>query len=493
MLFSTTIAPHRALWRLTSRASKQAAPEVSPDPDPVQFATGQLGLRPDPNQQWLLTGAHHRLIANCSRQWGKTTITAAKALHTALTRPDSLILVASRTARQSGLFVRKVATFVHQLGLRPRRDPGSPISVLLPNRSRIIGLPGGTGENIRGYSAAALLVIDEAARVSDELYFSARPILAASGGDIWLLSTPRGKHGFFYTEWTHHPNQWERLSVAATECPRIPSEFLEEERTTMGEDWFRQEYMCEFTDLEGTIFARELVERAFTEAVTPLNMSTLRLTTDHRPLTASTRTFHIGVDLGQRRDFTAIAILERRDPAPTHFLHPWPELETAYELCYLERLPLGTPYPKVIDRIAALTRLPELENRCDLVVDGTGVGAPVVDHLRQAGLPCHLTSVSITAGEHSQHHHRSSTVPKRDLIALLEIMLEEEELKIAANLPERRRLVEEFMSLEANTTKTGHETFGAAGTHHDDLLIALSLACWSARKPTVGPQSRRLL
>jgi hypothetical protein len=491
MFSDIPIRPLHAHWRNAVLASgKTSQPQVSPDPDPVQFVTRQLGIQPDPNQQWLLTGPHHRLIVNCSRQWGKSTITAAKVLHTALTRPEILVLVTSRTARQSGLFINKVAAFARRLGIRPRRDPASPISVLLPNQSSIVGLPGSSGENIRGFSSAALLVIDEAARVSDDLYYTARPSLAASRGDIWLLSTPRGKRGFFYNEWAHHQHRWERLSVPATQCPRIPSDFLEEERSTMGEDWFRQEYMCEFIDLNGTIFVRDLVEKAFTSEILPL---TLELTAGHTPLAPRGASYHIGLDLGQKHDFTAIAILERRDAGLPHFLHPWAVEETAYQLRYLERLPLGTPYPKIVEHIAALTRRPELQLHTELVVDGTGVGAPVVDLLRQAALPCRITSLSITAGEHAHQTHRSAAVPKRDLIATLEVMLDEEELKIAAALPERRRLVEEFMSLKAGTTRTGHETFGAAGSNHDDLLIAVALACWSAKRPLAGHQSKRLL
>ena len=458
--------------RPLARQGRQAKPAVCPDPDPVRFVTLQLGLQPDPNQQLLLSSHRPRLIVNCSRQWGKSTIAAAKALHTALTAPGSLILVASRTARQSGLFVRKVAGFVRQLGIPPRRDPGNPVSVLLPNGSSIVGLPGASGENIRGYSAAKLLVIDEAARVSDELYYTARPVIAASGGDIWLLSTPRGKNGFFYTEWSHHRDRWERLSVPATECPRIPAEFLEEERSTMGEDWFRQEYMCEFIDVNGTVFARDIVEKAFCPAVRVLSTDTAQ----SPPRNSRLATFYIGIDLGQKHDFTALAILERRDPPLPNFLHPWLEQEVAYELRHLERLPLGTPYPKVVEHIAKLTRLPEL----DLL-------------LRQAALPCPIRGVSITAGEKSRDGRQSSTVPKRDLIATLEVMLDEEELKIAAGLPERRRLVDEFMSMKAGITRTGHEVFGASGRNHDDLLTAVSLACWFARKPSIGRQSRRLL
>jgi phage FluMu gp28-like protein len=183
-----------------------------------------------------------------------------------------LILIASPTGRQSALFVHKVEQFVRKLGHRVRGDGDNQISVLLPNGSRIVGLPGTSEANIRGFSAASLLIIDEAARVEDELYYAARPILAVSGGAIWLLSTPWGKRGFFYTEWTHGGEVWERLRVPATECPRIPGGHLEEERRTMGDDWVRQEYLCEFVDAEGTTFDRDLVEAAFTDKVKTLEL-----------------------------------------------------------------------------------------------------------------------------------------------------------------------------------------------------------------------------
>ena len=47
--------------------------------------------------------------------------------------------------------------------------------------------------------------------------------------------------------------------MTAAECPRIPREFLEEERRAMGERWFRQEYLCEFGRREGVVFDAELV------------------------------------------------------------------------------------------------------------------------------------------------------------------------------------------------------------------------------------------
>lgn len=235
--------------------------------DPITFAAGRLGFTPDPKQADILAGSHRRLLVNCSRQWGKSTVTAAKALYVALLHPECLILVASPTLRQSGEFVRKVKSFMLRLGIRPRGDGYNQISVQFPNGSRIVGLPGENDGNIRGFSNVKLLIIDEASRVNDALYRAARPMVIVGGGDIWLLSTPCGKRGFFYEEWANGGDLWNRVSVPATECPRIPADLLEEERRILGEDMFRQEFMCEFVDGNGAVFDREVVEMAFSKFV----------------------------------------------------------------------------------------------------------------------------------------------------------------------------------------------------------------------------------
>jgi phage FluMu gp28-like protein len=123
---------------------------------------------------------------------------------------------------------------------------------------------------IRGFSAVSLLLVDEAAWVSDELYRAIRPMLAVSDGTLWLMSTPNGKRGFFYETGEHGGPEWERFRAPATECSRIRPEFLEEERATMGERCFRQEYLCEFEDSVSGLFDRELVDRAIREDVKPL-------------------------------------------------------------------------------------------------------------------------------------------------------------------------------------------------------------------------------
>ncbi len=108
--------------------------------------------------------------------------------------------------------------------------------------------------------------------MEDELYLAIRPMLAVSGGALWLMSTPFGKRGFFWETWERGGPEWERIRVPATECPRISGAFLEEERAAMGERWFRQEYLCEFLDTSSTIFGRDLVEAAMTREVEALRL-----------------------------------------------------------------------------------------------------------------------------------------------------------------------------------------------------------------------------
>jgi len=143
--------------------------------DAVTFARSHMNFFPDAKQCGVLDVSVKRGILNCSRQWGKSTLTALKAVHHALHREDALVIVVSPTERQSGEFVRKASQFARRLGIRPRGDGDNSISLLFPNRSRIVGLPGTEG-TVRGFSAVSLMLIDESSRVPDDLYRAVRPM-----------------------------------------------------------------------------------------------------------------------------------------------------------------------------------------------------------------------------------------------------------------------------------------------------------------------------
>jgi hypothetical protein len=125
-------------------------------PDAVEFARTRFGFEADERQAEVLRSEAKRGMLNCTRQWGKSTIAAAKAVHRAYTRPGSLVLVASPSYRQSGEFVRKAADMVARLRIPVRGDGDNDVSLAFPNRSRIVGLPGMDG-TVRGFSAVSLL------------------------------------------------------------------------------------------------------------------------------------------------------------------------------------------------------------------------------------------------------------------------------------------------------------------------------------------------
>ncbi len=171
-------------------------------PNAAEFARTRLGIELDEVQEEVLLSQTKRGILHCTRQWGKLTVAVAKALHRAASVAGSLVLVASPSQRQSAEWMRKAEEIARHMGITPRGDGHNAISLALPNGSRIVGLPG-IEATVRGFSAVSMLLIDGASRVTEEAYKALRPTLAVGGGDLWLMSTPCGKRGFFYEIWEH--------------------------------------------------------------------------------------------------------------------------------------------------------------------------------------------------------------------------------------------------------------------------------------------------
>ena len=94
-------------------------------------------------------------------------------------------------------------------------------------------------------------------------------MLAVSGGRIVLLSTPFGKRGFFYSEWTDGQD-WQKVKITAEQCPRINAEWLERERQMIGDWWYLQEYFCEFVETNDQVFSYDDIQAALDPTLEPL-------------------------------------------------------------------------------------------------------------------------------------------------------------------------------------------------------------------------------
>jgi hypothetical protein len=184
------------------------------------------------------------------------------------------------------------------------------------------------------------------------------------------------------------------------------------------------------------------------------------------------RAFYLGCDPGQAIDPTALAVVERlADPAGGK--------KPIFRCGHLERLPLDTPYPGIIQHVRRLLGREPFRGRAELVLDLTGVGRPVADLFEAEGL--RPVKVSITGGseatvdEHGVHH-----VAKLILVSTVQTLLHDGRLLIQKDLPEAPILKTELEDFRAQVTDSGRWTFGARAGAHDDLVLALALALWRA-------------
>jgi hypothetical protein len=225
-------------------------------------------MTPDTWQETLLRSSSDRILVLASRQVGKSQTSAALALKTALLS-EALVLLVAPSLRQSAELLLKVLTLNRDIG-RPipmARPRDNSLRLDLANGSRILAIPGSEA-TVRGFSAVSLIVIDEAARVEDSLIAAVRPMLAVSNGTLICVSSAYAKMGCFYEEYTGS-NRWERYMIKATECPRISPQFLEEERATMGDLFFRREYDCEFSEATDAVFRDVDIQAMLSDDIEP--------------------------------------------------------------------------------------------------------------------------------------------------------------------------------------------------------------------------------
>ena len=193
--------------------------------------------------------------------------------------------------------------------------------------------------------------------------------------------------------------------------------------------------------------------------------------------------FYVGVDLGQQNDPTAIAVVRR-----TAGTSPTGKPESHYVLGYLRRPDLGTRYPDIVAQVLALLRRPPLTVATPLVVDKTGVGAAVVDLFTASGVK--PRALTITGGNVV---NRTSlyevSVPKRDLAGLLVTLFQSRRITIAEGLPLAKVLTNELVNFKQKINiATGHDSYEAwRESVHDDLVLAVAMACWWAETSVGQP------
>ncbi len=230
--------------------------------------------------------------------------------------------------------------------------------------------------------------------------------------------------------------------------------------------------------------------------------------TDIRGMIERIRAIHIGLDLGQQRDYTALALVEVGERATARAyraadgqLYAVPE--ATFRVRQMKRLDLGTSYVAVARAVAQMIgNLWDFEKGLrqrgellpydpqlpwDIWADATGVGRPVMDMLSEAldadpkTRRATLHPVVFTHGDRFQrggYEGSGDVLGKAYLVSRLQVLLQHDRLKLPPGHPEAQVMARELKDYEIRVDERANDTYGAfkVGTH-DDLVTALGLAC----------------
>jgi hypothetical protein len=231
--------------------------------DPVAFAERATGYTLDDWQRRALRSPAARQLWLTARQVGKTETAALLAVWTLLYVPRSLTLLVSPSLRQSLLGFRRCLDLYRALDGAPPPDAETALKLEVRG-AQLLALPGNE-KTVRGHGGVTLLVVDEAARIDDDLWMATAPMVGVSGGRIVLLSSPFGRRGVLWQFWSEGGPTWERTEIRADQCPRLSPAFIAEMERSLPAWQFRQELLCSWEDSELNVFSSTDIEAALVE------------------------------------------------------------------------------------------------------------------------------------------------------------------------------------------------------------------------------------
>jgi len=399
--------------------------------DIVYFAKHILNFIPFDYQEKLLNDPSKRLIAICGRQVGKSTCAGVKVTHFAVSNPNTTTIIVSATLRQSMETFDKVLAFVESSVLKRSVIRKTRTQIRFTNGSRILCLPSGRfGSTLRGLTVH-FAVVDEAAFIYDEVITNVIfPMLLTTNGTVWMLSSPWDKNHITYKCFTHP--DWSIYHLPSSVSPLVSKDFLDEQRALIGEERFQLEYLGNFVDDANSYFPMTLIRTCLQ---------------DYTPTLAIGKELYAGYDVGGKEDYAALIAIERTPESKLQVQHLKSEL--------------GKTYTQFTVEVADLH---EQFNFKKVLIDQTGLGAPVVEHARELKLPC--GGITLTSKR------------REELLANVKILLETKNLI----LPHDLNLLNALNCIEYTRTRTGGFQFTHREGTHDDLAYALALACECVRE-----------
>ena len=437
----------RELQSLEEDEQQKAKLEV-PD-DPVKFCQKWFNFTPTDYQAKLLRDQKKRIVVRWSRQAGKTTTLALRAIWFALKHPKTLTLIVAPSLRQSMILADKLQDFLTSLPLSSRKaiiDKLQRTVILFKNGSRIVALPN-SPQLLRGYTAHQVICDEAAFFRDDELVFYSilMPMMQTTNGTLIVSSTPWSTDSVFYRmcmnpEYSQHIITWEDVVKAGL----AKIEFIEEMRQTIPAERFQREFESRFVEDIDAWLTQSLITSCIDAKLQPYDF--------HDQPQGD---FYIGVDFGKQQDYSVVVVVER---FPNNIL----------KLVHVHRFPLNTEYASVIGYVKSL------QDRWKTVravyADITGVGNYIVEDMAHSGIT-NVTGVTFTVAS------------KEDMATVLREKMRAKEFLIPYE-PVRKRqdidLCAELNIEKYELMKTGHIRFSHPEGSHDDVFWATALAVYAA-------------
>jgi len=445
-----SISEYVTKLRRKKKAQIKAKQEEVPE-DPVKFATDILKFQPNRYQKKLLKDQAKRIVARFSRQAGKTTTIAIRAIWFAAKHPRTVSLIVAPSMRQSMIMMDRIHGFLIALPKQTRRAYVSKMQrtvVWFKNGSQIVALPN-SPHMLRGYTAHQVICDEAAFFRDDELVFYnvLYPMLATTDGQLIVSSTPWGKNTVFYK--MNNDAAFSKHVVTADDVVKtglIKRSFIEEMRKQLPAERFRREFLSEFVEDADAYFPQDLIAKCIVSE--PL-VATQDWTYYPFEYNASGQ-FTVGVDFGKKVDYSVVAIIDK--------------LGEKLRLVHLHQFPLETAYASVIGYVKALSD--RYKTVTKVLCDQTGVGEYIVEDMARANIPG-VEGVTLTGSV------------KQEILGYLKQQMQNGVIQI----PYDSDLIAEINVERFELMKGGQMQFShPEGAHiHDDRLWALALAVFATR------------
>jgi len=426
-----------------------AAPQnlIIPD-DPVVFARDFFGFNAKDYQAEFLRDQGKRIVLRWSRQVGKTTCIALRAIWFALTNQKTLTIIVAPTLRQSMIVSDRIQDFLFSLPKDKEKslvDRVQRTTIRFKNGSRVIALPNNP-QMLRGYTANEIICDESAFFKEDELVFFSvlYPMLSTTDGTLIASSTPWGKKSVFY-RFCQSPD-FKKYVVTWEDGIRNglgTQKGIEETKSLIPLERFQCEYMAEFIEDVDTWLTQSLI-------VNCIDGNLVLYDFQAHPFGE----FYVGVDFGKERDFSVVIVFEKQGPI--------------LRVIHVHRFPLHTEYASVIGYVKSLQDrwITIRAVYCDI----TGVGNYIAEDMAHSGI---LNVIGITFTVRS----------KEEMATILREKMRNGEVKIPY-IP-TKRLEDVDLTAELNVEKyqlmkTGHIQFSHTVDNHDDVFWACALSCYAA-------------